>query len=305
MSLTPVQMDQVRTKVSYSEVDLPYNGYMDILAKVTKLTNQILKGKLQEYSTASNFEFNESFITELENNAEQKFLELQSSLEVKKMAQENWDQWNSEIVQRMEYEIQEKLPDLQRLMSDLQSRITRVRGLYESVNYVNRELDILVEGRTSLTCSKEQWEKELGTPLFEKLIKQGYLKKTGPQEEGRYRVLDSFTKGPNELKHINKTIKNDIDKLSEELTTYKMKWIKDADIFSKMTSALKVEMSKRDLNLQYQGMEEDEDVDEVEEQEEEPSDDNNFEEEQEAEQSEEQSDGQEEDQGMKNAMPNK
>ncbi|SJM86747.1 uncharacterized protein ZBIST_3021 [Zygosaccharomyces bailii] len=305
MSLTPVQMDQVRTKVSYSEVDLPYNGYMDILSKVTKLTNQILKGKLHEYSTASSFEFNETFITELENNAEQKFLELQSSLEVKKMAQENWDQCNSEIVQRMEYEIQEKLPDLKRLAADLQSRITRVRGLYESVNYVNRELDILVEGRTSLTCGKVQWEKELGTALVGKLIKQGYLKKIGPQEEGRYRVLDNFTKGPNELKHINKTIKSDIDKLSEELTTYKMKWVKDADIFSKMTSALKEEMAKRDLNLQYQDMEEEEDVDEVEEQDEEPSDDNNFEEEREqADQSEEQSDGQEEDQGVKGASPN-
>lgn len=274
MSLTPVQMEQVRTKVFYSEVDLPYNGYMDILAKITKLSTQILKGRLQEYSSELQFEFDEGFIAELENNADQKFLELQSSLEVKKVAQENWDQSYGETGQFMEDKLQDILPQLKDLRSDLQSRTVRVREMYESVNKVNRELEILVEGRTSLTSSKVQWEKELGVNLTERLIKQGYLKKTGSQEEEKYRVFDNFTKGPDELKHTNKTIKSDIERFSEEVATYKTKWLKDADIFSKMTSALKEEMGKRDLDLQYQDVEEEEEVDEAEEQEEELCDDN-------------------------------
>lgn len=279
MSLTPVQMEQVRTKVFYSEVDLPYNGYMDILAKITKLSTQILKGRLQDYSSELKFEFDEGFIAELENNADQKFLELQSSLEVKKVAQENWDQSYGETGQFMEDKLQDILPQLKDLRSELQSRTVRVREMYESVNKVNRELEILVEGRTSLTSSKVQWEKELGVNLTERLIKQGYLKKTGSQEEEKYRVFDNFTKGPDELKHTNKTIKSDIERFSEEVATYKTKWLKDADIFSKMTSALKEEMGKRDLDLQYQDVEEEEEVDEAEEQEEELCDDNNPEEE--------------------------
>lgn len=267
-------MEQVRTKVFYSEVDLPYNGYMDILAKITKLSTQILKGRLQEYSSELQFEFDEGFIAELENNADQKFLELQSSLEVKKVAQENWDQSYGETGQFMEDKLQDILPQLKDLRSDLQSRTVRVREMYESVNKVNRELEILVEGRTSLTSSKVQWEKELGVNLTERLIKQGYLKKTGSQEEEKYRVFDNFTKGPDELKHTNKTIKSDIERFSEEVATYKTKWLKDADIFSKMTSALKEEMGKRDLDLQYQDVEEEEEVDEAEEQEEELCDDN-------------------------------
>lgn len=267
-------MEQVRTKVFYSEVDLPYNGYMDILAKITKLSTQILKGRLQEYSSELQFEFDEGFIAELENNADQKFLELQSSLEVKKVAQENWDQSYGETGQFNEDKLQDILPQLKDLRSDLQSRTVRVREMYESVNKVNRELEILVEGRTSLTSSKVQWEKELGVNLTERLIKQGYLKKTGSQEEEKYRVFDNFTKGPDELKHTNKTIKSDIERFSEEVATYKTKWLKDADIFSKMTSALKEEMGKRDLDLQYQDVEEEEEVDEAEEQEEELCDDN-------------------------------
>ncbi|GAV52611.1 hypothetical protein ZYGR_0AG06020 [Zygosaccharomyces rouxii] len=271
MSLTPLQMDQVRTKVSYSEVDLPYNGYMDILAKVTRLSGNILKGQLQKYSEQQKVEFNDDYVQELETTADQKFLELQSSLDVKKVAQENWDQSNSETVRNMEEKIQDVMPKLEEIRDSLQNRTSRVRELYDSVSKVNNELEVLLEGRTSLTASKPQWEKELGVSLTEKLIGQNYLRKTGSNGEEKYRVYDNFTKGPNELRHTNKAIKIDIERLSEELGTYKTKWLKDADIFSQMTSALREEMGKRDLDIQ-QAEDEDEEMEDDEEPEDEPED---------------------------------
>lgn len=271
MSLTPLQMDQVRTKVSYSEVDLPYNGYMDILTKVTRLSGNILRGQLQKYCEQQNIDFNGDYVQELETIADQKFLELQSSLDVKKVAQENWDQSNSETVRNMEDKIQDVMPQLEEFKDNLQNRTTRVRELYDSVSKANNELEILLEGRTSLTAPKLQWEKELGTNLTEKLIGQNYLKKTGSSDEEKYRVYDNFTKGPNELRHTNEAIKIDIQRLSEELGAYKTKWLKDADIFSQMTSILRDEMSRRDLDIQ-QAEDDDEEMEDDEEPEEEPDD---------------------------------
>lgn len=272
MSLTPLQMDQVRTKVSYSEVDLPYNGYMDILANVTKLSGNILRGQLQKYTDEQKFEFNGDHVQELGNMADQKFLELQSSLDVKKVAQENWDQSNTETVRNMDERIQDVMPQLEEVRDNLQGRLSRVRELYDSVSKVNNELEVLLEGRTSLAASRSQWEKELGNSLTEKLIERNYLRKTGSNEE-KYRVYDNFTKGPNELRHTNKTIKTDIERLSEELGSYKVNWLKDADIFSQMTSVLKEEMGKRDLDIQQGEDDEEMDYEDEPEPEDEPEDD--------------------------------
>ncbi|QLG73102.1 hypothetical protein HG535_0E01860 [Zygotorulaspora mrakii] len=261
MSTNALQAEQVRTKVLYSEVDTPFNGYLDILSKVTKLSNQILKGQLQKYETESKVQFGETYINELEQTSDLKFLELQNSLEVKKVSEENWEQSGNDTLEKMKDQLKFKVPELKSSYEMLQDRISRIRVIYESVSKVNSEMEILMESNTSLTTSKNDWEEALGATLAEKLIKQRYLKKVGKSIEGEeelYRVYDNFTKGPKEMKHVNKSIKADIDRLSQELRVNKDKWLKDAEIFTRMTSILREELAKRDMDVDVD-MDEEED----------------------------------------------
>lgn len=262
MSANSFQTEQVRTKVLFSEVDTPFNGYLDILGKVTKLTNQVLTGQLENYETDNKVEFNEQFIDGLVQVTDLKFLELQSSIDVKKVAEENWEQANNDTIERMEDQLESKIPEMRDSYISLQDRIARVRKLYAAVSKVNSEMETLLESNTSLSTTKSEWEHELGPELTEKLIKQNYLRKSGKSNgEDRYRVYDNFTKGPKELKHINKSIKSDIDRLSQELDLYKQKWLQDADIFTRITSVLREELAKRDMDVDVE-MDEDDDQDE-------------------------------------------
>lgn len=262
---TPSQTEQVRTKVLYSEVDAPFNGYIDILGKVSKLANHVLNGKLQEHESEAAFQFNASYVNDLEQATDLRFLELQSSLDVKKIAQENWEQSNNDTIEYMETKLKDTIPELNNLQTKLRDRIIRIRELYESVSKVNTEVEVLLEGSTSLTATRSEWEEELGSQLTEKLIEQNYLRKSGTSDnEDKYRVYDNFTKGPKELKHINTSIRTDIDRLNQEVNAYKSKWMKDAEIFTRITSVLREELIKRDMNtnIDVEMDEEDEDQEE-------------------------------------------
>lgn len=265
MSSISQQTDQVRTKVLYSEVDPPFNGYLEVLGKVTKLAREILNGSLEAYESEKGFEFNSEYVKELDQTISLRFLELQSSLDVKKVSQENWEQSNNDTIDYMEQNIEDTTSKLRETHSRLQDRIKRVRELYESVGKVNSEAEILLEGNTSLTTTRSEWEKELGQQLTEKLIKQNYLRRAGGSGgEEKYRVYDNFSKGPKELKHINQSIRADISRLSQELISYKSKWLEDANIFTRVTSVLREELAKRDLHVDVdmdEEMEEDDDED--------------------------------------------
>lgn len=267
-SLNALQTEQVRTKVLYSEVDIPFNGYLDVLNRVTKLTRSVLDGGLQSYEAKEGITFSADYVKGLEQNVSLQYLELQSSIDVKKLAQENWEQSNNDTITAMENSVPGMNEKLRDANSRLEERIERIRGLYDSVGKVNAETENLLEGNASLTTTRSEWEKELGSPLTEKLIKQGYMRKVESSEGvERYRVHDNFTKGPKELRHINQSIRSDISRLTEELATYKSRWLEDANVFSRITSALKEELIKRNMNVDMEMDEEEEDEEEEEEEE--------------------------------------
>lgn len=272
-SLNALQTEQVKTKVLYSEVDIPFNGYLDALNRTTKLVKSILSGGLQSYETQEGTQFSEEYVKNLEQNASLKYLELQTSIDVKKSAQENWEQSNNDTIATMENAVPEMTDRLTDANLRLEERIERVRVLYDSVKRVNTETENLLEGNTSLTTIRSEWVKELGGPLTDKLIKQGYMRKAdGGDGEERYRVYDNFTKGPKELRHINQSIKADISRLTEELSVYKSRWLEDANVFSRITSALREELVKRNMNVDVDMDERDEEEEEDEEEEREEHD---------------------------------
>lgn len=249
MPLSKRQIDQVRTKVHYSEVDTPFNKYLDILGKVTKLTGSIINGTLSNDDSKTET-FTEENISQLKESAQLRFLDLQSSIDTKKAADENWETCQQETLAKLE-NLEDKLPNIKSTHSKLLLRIGKLQGLYDSIRVINREVEGLSEGRTSLVVTRSEWEKELGSELVRFLIEKNYLKlvdsglKKDSSEE-KYRVYDDFSKGPKELESINALMKSDIEKVSQEVSSYKEKWLRDAEIFGKITSIFKEELMKRD-----------------------------------------------------------
>ncbi|CAI4047675.1 Mft1p SKDI_13G0770 [Saccharomyces kudriavzevii IFO 1802] len=249
MTLSEKQIDQVRTKVHYSEVDTPFNKYLDILGKVTKLTESIINGNLSnddsktEALTVQN-------VSQMKESIQLRFLDLQSSIDTRKAADENWETCQQETLVKLG-NLGSKLPIIKGIHSKLLLRIGKLQGLYDSVQVINREVEGLSEGRTSLVVTRSEWEKELGSDLVDFLIEKNYLKlvdsglKKNTTEE-RYRVYDDFSKGPKELESINISMKCDIEKVRQEVSSYKDKWLRDAEIFGKITSIFKEELLKRD-----------------------------------------------------------
>ena len=268
-SLTSSQVRLVQKKVEYSEVDSSFNSYLDVLNKVTKLSNTLLHGELPETDTENaDFQFSTKYVSELEQSLELRYLELQNSLETKKVAYENWEQSNESIIEEMAIHVETELPVLTESRNKLHQRTSRLRDLYSSVNMINRESELLSIGKTHLTATHSEWDTELGLELTSKLISIKYLKVHGVENndpEDKYRVYDNFSKGPKELKSVNKSMRTDIRKLSSELSSYKEKWVKDADIFTKLSNVLNEEFIKRDMELGTNGGDEEDDEEEVDE----------------------------------------
>ena len=174
MPLSRKQVDQVRTKVHYSEVDTPFNKYLDILGKVSKLTESIINGRLSN-DISKNEALTEQNISQLTESAQLRFLDLQSSIDTKKAADENWETCQQETLAKLE-NLGDKLPNIKSIHSKLLLRIGKLQGLHDSVRVINREVEGLSEGRTSLVVTRSEWEKELGSDLVKFLIEKNYLK---------------------------------------------------------------------------------------------------------------------------------
>ncbi|CCF59822.1 hypothetical protein KAFR_0I00410 [Kazachstania africana CBS 2517] len=248
MPLTNVQVNQVKKKVHYSEQDGAFNKYVDVIGRVTKLSDQILRGQLPEPSAEEESVLSGEKIKALKETAQVRLLEIQSSIETKKIASEHWQQSYEQMRDSVDAQAKEALPQLKKIQSRLGDHIYRLQRMYDSVHLLNKEMEALSRGKTSISISREEWDKELGVSLTNKLIESNYLKTDNSRStssEKKYRVYDDFSKGPREVKHINDSMKSDIEKLSKELVSYKGKWLKDANVFSKITSILQEEMSRR------------------------------------------------------------
>ena len=253
MSLNNVQIKQIKDKVLYSELDRPFNRYIDKVTEVNRLCHNILEGNIQsgksEETETKDPEFSAKVVQDLATSIELRFIEVQTSIDSKKIAFENWQQENDKVRDDMEHNVEPVLSELSGIRDRLRSRISNLRTLYDNVNTINGEYDALSGGKTTLEVTREEWEKELGAEVTDKLIQLHYLKRGKSSARGDYyHVYDDFSKGPKEVKRLNINMKTDITKLGQELDTYKQKWLKDADVFSKITNVLQDELTHRDMD---------------------------------------------------------
>ncbi|SMN18733.1 similar to Saccharomyces cerevisiae YML062C MFT1 Subunit of the THO complex [Maudiozyma saulgeensis] len=252
MSLTDAEIKQVKDKVLYSEIDTSFTKYVEGVKKVTTLCNQLLSGHLEtsEDGLNVNSTFNEGTVNSLSESSELHFLEVQSAIDIKKIAIENWQQSNDQVRKDIENNVGGTLPELKNIHFRLRSRIAKIQALYDSVKSINQEFNTLATGKTNLAVSQEEWEHELGKDITDQLIKQNHLKiESRYSKQERLGVYEDFSNGPKEAKRLNNAMKSDITKLTKEIDVYKNKWLKDADIFSKITNVLQDELSKRDVQL--------------------------------------------------------
>lgn len=284
MSVNEEQVNQVKDKVKYGDIDSPFTRYLDVLGKVVNMSDDMLGGNINEDKLRDLF--SETNLQNIENVAESRFMDAQTNIDVKKIGYENWQNYNEKTMDLLKdgkEDDGEALQNLQKFQANLQDRIQRVSDMYDSVKKVNKELASLSEGKSSLTVPRVGWEKELGKDLTQKLIDRRYLqdkfntdrnqersrgiKSNSNSSKGNSSTIDSqreandtpealtayddFSKGPAELKHIQNMLKEDIFRLKEEIESYKQKWMTDAELFSKISSSLKTELEKRENGVSF------------------------------------------------------
>lgn len=255
MSLSDISRKQVKNKVLYSELDVPFNKYLETLSKVTRLTNKVLHGQLNENDEDDMSIFSLDAIDEIFDMAQLRFLSLQTSIESKKVLHENWQQSNQYLLHSVDEKAQKALPQLKKLHKQLKVKLDRLTKMSDSVIVINKEIESLSDGRTRISITKKQWESELGKPITERLISENYLKRDNSSnnnvndpQEIKYSALDDFSVGPQESKQLNNTLKEDLQKLQKELNHYKDLWLKDAEVFVRITDLFQEELKKRQLN---------------------------------------------------------
>lgn len=254
MSLSATEIKQIKDKVLYSELDRPFHRYVEKVNDVTKLCHNILEGNLKPVDSqdgnSNQSELNSNVVQDLSDSAELRFIEAQASIDSKKIAFENWQQENDKVKDDIEHNVEPVLSELGNIRDRLRSRITNLRTLYDNIKTINGEYEALSTGKTTLEVTREEWEKELGKDVTDKLIDLHYLKvSTKSRYTPTYHVYDDFSKGPKEVKRLNKSMKGDIAKLDQELGLYKQKWLKDADVFSKITGVLQDELAQRNMDI--------------------------------------------------------
>lgn len=263
-----ISTKQVKAKVLYSELDTPFNKYLEVLSKVTRLTYKVLNGTLDKNNEEDIELFNVQAIDELLDTSQLRYLALQNSIESKKVAYENWLQHNQVLLDTSDEKAHNMLIDLKKCRDQLRYKLDRIAKMYKNIEMINKEIESLNDGRTNISITREQWESQLGQTLTDLLIKNNYLRKDTSQKnigenvnKDKYRTIDDFSIGPQEAKQVNRTLKDDITKLTKELNQYKDQWLKDAEIFTKITDLFQEELKKRQLTISHGNEESDVDMD--------------------------------------------
>ena len=268
IGLMDISTKQVKAKVLYSELDTPFNKYLEVLSKVTRLTYKFLNGTLDKNNEEDIELFNVQAIDELLDTSQLRYLALQNSIESKKVAYENWLQHNQVLLDTSDEKAHNMLIDLKKCRDQLRYKLDRIAKMYKNIEMINKEIESLNDGRTNISITREQWESQLGQTLTDLLIKNNYLRKDTSQKnigenvnKDKYRTIDDFSIGPQEAKQVNRTLKDDITKLTKELNQYKDQWLKDAEIFTKITDLFQEELKKRQLTISHGNEESDVDMD--------------------------------------------
>ncbi|KAG0670910.1 hypothetical protein C6P45_001675 [Maudiozyma exigua] len=262
MSLTSNEIRQIKDKVSYSEIDTCFTKYMEGVTNTINLCNKVLHGELPKpiEDNKETLIFNSDTVRKLSELTDLHFLEVQSSIDIKKTTVENWQQSNDKVKNDIENNVSEVIPELKAIHGRLRGRIQKIEALYQSVRFINNGFSELATKKTELTVTQEEWEDELGKELTKELIDKKCLQtgsnsryansgKNGNPTKARYGAYEDFSKGPKEAKQLNETMKSDIEKLTKEIDDFKKKWEKDADVSTKVANVLQEELSRRDQDF--------------------------------------------------------
>ncbi|SCV02628.1 LAMI_0H01310g1_1 [Lachancea mirantina] len=219
------------------------NNYINTAQEVGSLCYAILMGQGLEAQSLS-----QDNVEKLKRSLSLKKVEakLYADAEYQKIRAE--DEASNKNIERIKAAMKETLPRIKKLKEEFNQRNKVLRAYNSDIDMVNDRLKEMHKGKSRLTASREKWEQKLGTETVAKLIASKILVvRFGKANTEELSVYSDFSQDTMELRKQNSMMKGDIQRLKEELDSYKSKWLHDVGLVDKIRDVLRDEIDRRQL----------------------------------------------------------
>lgn len=268
--LTKEEARRVHNRLALYTPDVQINSYLSSVSRVSEMCHAILKGELKDEDNLT-----KEKLDELSNDIQLKYVNLGTFIEGEKLKNAAHDTAVAANVERIKAEMDAKLPIIQDLNGELMLRNKRLEALNSDIDEFNLQQEKLVSSSSNLDAYRKDWEEALGKDLLEKLIAAKVFTSRSVvihEADGhtynteKLSVSSNFSASESELRRTNNLMKKDIKRLTVELEDYKTKWLKNAQVFGKISAILQDELISRELGpsgiIQDDENEEEDDEDE-------------------------------------------
>lgn len=249
--LTKEEARRVHNRLALYTPDVQINSYLSSVSRVSEMCHAILKGELKDEDNLT-----KEKLDELSNDIQLKYVNLGTFIEGEKLKNAAHDTAVAANVERIKAEMDAKLPIIQDLNGELMLRNKRLEALNSDIDEFNLQQEKLVSSSSNLDAYRKDWEEALGKDLLEKLIAAKVFTSRSlviHEADGhtynteKLSVSSNFSASESELRRTNNLMKKDIKRLTVELEDYKTKWLKNAQVFGKISAILQDELISREL----------------------------------------------------------
>lgn len=249
--LTKEEARRVHNRLALYTPDVQINSYLNSVSRVSEMCHAILKGELKDEDSLT-----KEKLDELSNDIQLKYVNLGTFIEGEKLKNAAHETAVAANVERIKAEMDAKLPIIQDLNGELMLRNKRLEALNSDIDEFNLQQEKLVSSSSNLDAYRKDWEEALGKDLLEKLIAAEVFTSRSVvihEADGhtynteKLSVSSNFSASESELRRTNNLMKKDIKRLTVELEDYKTKWLKNAQVFGRISAILQDELISREL----------------------------------------------------------
>ncbi|CAR22974.1 Mft1p [Lachancea thermotolerans CBS 6340] len=263
---------KVERRLAVYSPDTQLNTYMNAVSELGSLCFSILVGKLDE-----KHELTQERLQAWKEEIQFKHSEAQMYVEFEKLKVKVENESASENIEEIKRQMESELAQIRRKNDVTRQRNEKLRAMNSHIDLVNEQLEDMHRGKSRVSATREEWERQLGRPAVESLLDSNVFDKNivkvrDGDEREELSVVSNFSRRADELKKTNDSMKKTAQRLQVELANYKEKWAHDASLFDKITEVLKDELVKRDLFRPQGKNQADEDNDEDEDEDEDDND---------------------------------
>ncbi|CUS20184.1 LAQU0S01e00892g1_1 [Lachancea quebecensis] len=238
---------KVERRLAVYSPDTQLNTYMNAVSELGSLCFSILVGKLDE-----KHELTRERLQAWKEEIKFKHAEARMYVESEKLKIRAENESASENIEEIKRQMESELALIRRKNSITRQRNEKLRAMNSHIDLVNEQLEDMYRGKSRVSATREEWERQLGRHAVESLLNSNVFDKNvvkvrDGSEREELSVMSNFSRRADELKKTNDSMKKTVQRLQVELADYKKKWAHDAGLFDKITEVLKDELVKRDL----------------------------------------------------------